>query len=427
MRKVHTDVVIVGAGGGGAVLGLALARRGIEGLVVEQAPGPPGGLRGEILQPNGQEILDRLGLLSTLPESAVRPVRHFHFCRAGGERLCTVDYAMLPPPYNRALVSLPNAVHHAILDALEAQAPGRLWYGTQFKHVLWEGTQVVGVVAEHRGEPVDIRARLVVGADGGLSKVRGALGIRAELHRYREAYLIAILDTAEEIEDARYLVGRNTILGIFPAAERKIYVFYMIPSGSLEQVQSGGIRALRARWRQIDPALEKTVDNLQDWEQTAYMPTGRVRAARWVVNGAALIGDAAHAMNPHASQGRMQAMSDAVTLAEVAESCLRKGDCSAEALGAYERRRRPHVDMLQRLADEQVIFWNTGNPVLGCLRDRVFRTLDRNPRLRYQVLATTAGIRTHPPFGFLDRFIAAGLLPDPFSHRLPAAPAALDQ
>ena len=121
------------------------------------------------------------------------------------------------------------------------------------------------------------------------------------------------------------------------------------------------------------------------------MPTGRVRAARWVVNGAALIGDAAHAMNPHASQGRMQAMSDAVTLAEVAESCLRKGDCSAEALYEFERRRRPHVDMLQRLADEQVIFWNTGNPVLGCLRDRVFRTLDRNPRLRYQVLATTAG------------------------------------
>ena len=115
MKTVRTDVVIIGAGGGGAVLGLALARRGIEGLVLEQAPGPPGGLRGEILQPNGQEILDRLGLLSTLPESAVRPVRHFHFCRAGGERLCTVDYAMLPPPYNRALVSLPNAVHHAIL------------------------------------------------------------------------------------------------------------------------------------------------------------------------------------------------------------------------------------------------------------------------------------------------------------------------
>ena len=45
----HTDVVIVGAGGGGAVLGLALAQRGIRAIVLEHAPGPPTGLRGEIL------------------------------------------------------------------------------------------------------------------------------------------------------------------------------------------------------------------------------------------------------------------------------------------------------------------------------------------------------------------------------------------
>src|SRR5206468_5837962 len=96
----QTDVVIVGAGGGGAVLGLALAQKGVRTLVLEQAPGPPKGLRGEILQPNGQRILDRLGLLARLPEKAVRAVRHFHFYRGGGERLCTIDYDMLPAPYN---------------------------------------------------------------------------------------------------------------------------------------------------------------------------------------------------------------------------------------------------------------------------------------------------------------------------------------
>jgi len=52
----HTDVVIVGAGGGGAVLGLALAQRGIRAVVLEQGLGPPSGLRGEILQPNGQRV-----------------------------------------------------------------------------------------------------------------------------------------------------------------------------------------------------------------------------------------------------------------------------------------------------------------------------------------------------------------------------------
>jgi len=104
------------------VLALALAQKGIKTVVFEQAPGPPQGLRGEILQPNGQQVLDRLGLLSRLPAESTRTVHKFHFCRVGGERLCTVDYRELPPPYNRAVVTLPNVAHHTILSAIERES-----------------------------------------------------------------------------------------------------------------------------------------------------------------------------------------------------------------------------------------------------------------------------------------------------------------
>ena len=416
----RTDVVIVGAGGGGAVLGLALAQKGVSTVVLEQAGGPPGGLRGEILQPNGQQVLDRLGLLGQLPPDATKSVRLFHFCRVGGNRLCTVDYDLLPPPYNRAIVTLPNVAHHTILQALESRAPGALRYGVQFRGLLREGRRVVGVEAECGNKSLTISAKLVVGADGAFSKVREALGIPARLHLYGEAYLIAILESPDELEDARYFVGRRTIFGLFPAAGRKVYLFYMIPAGSMPAVKTAGLDALRTNWLRIDPSLEKTSQSLVDWDQTAYMPAARVRTARWVTEGAALIGDAAHAMNPHASQGRMQAMADAMTLADLISSCGERGDWSAEALASYERSRRPQVEMLQRLADEQVLFWNTGNPLLAFLRDRVFRTLDRNQRLRYRVLATTAGLRTVAPFGLIDRLMAAGFLRDPHADRLSA-------
>lgn len=446
----QTDVVIVGAGGGGAVLGLALAQKGVRIIVLEQAPGPPTGLRGEILQPNGQQVLDRLGVLGKLPSHALRSVQYFHFYRAGGaregarllgkralaragetspegdgcSRLCTIDYGMLPPPYNGAVVTLPNVAHHAILDALEVAAPGSLRYGSTFHGLLRESDRVAGVEAQHAGRPVTIRASLVVGADGALSKVREALAIPTHLHRYREGYLIAILENSRgELTEARYYVGRRAILGLFPAADRKTYLFYMIPSDSMPQVKAAGLQALRQAWQSIAPDLEPLFEGLSDWSQTAYMPTGRVRSKTWVTDGAVLIGDAAHAMNPHASQGRMQAMVDAVTLADFLPSCLAKGDLSAAALEPFERARRPQVEMLQRLADEQVIFWNTGNPVLGYLRNRVFRTLDRNRRLRYQVLATTAGLRTIAPFSLMDRLIAAGFWPDRHADRLPAAAA----
>jgi len=86
-----------------------------------------------------------------------------------------------------------------------------------------------------------------------------------------------------------------------------------------------------------------------------------------------------------------------------------ENDYSTATLKRYEASRRSHVTMLQKLADEQVLFWNTANPIIPFLRDRVFSTLDRNARLRYRVLSTTAGLRKEPPFGIMDRLMAARL------------------
>jgi 2-polyprenyl-6-methoxyphenol hydroxylase-like FAD-dependent oxidoreductase len=417
MKNEEAEVVVVGAGGGGAVLALALAQKGTKAIVLEQADGPPRGLRGEILQPNGQRVLDRLGLLHKLPADSIRPVRLFHFCRAGGERLCTVDYDELPPPYNRALVTLPNVAHHAIIDALRTQPSVALWYGTSFVGLLRENQRVVGLIAKREGEEVTVKAKIVVGADGAFSKVRQALGIAADVHLYAQGYLIAIIEAPVPMEEAKYFVGKRTILALFPAAGRRVFLLYMIDAGSYDRVKAQGIPSLQRAWTAISPSDEPIFRGLTDWSQTAFLPTGRVRASTWVADGAVLIGDAAHAMNPHASQGRMQAMVDAVTLADLLPECLAANDCSAERLKQFERLRRPQVTMLQQLADEEVFFWNTGNPVIGFLRDRVFKTLDRNARLRYRILAATAGLRTRPPFSVIDRFMAAGFLPDPHARR----------
>jgi 2-polyprenyl-6-methoxyphenol hydroxylase-like FAD-dependent oxidoreductase len=372
-------------------------------------------LRGELLQPNGQQVLDRLGVLDALPKDATRSIRTFHFCGAGGERLCSIDYGDLPPPYNRAIVTMPNIAHHAIVEAVNKQPTVSLRYQTSFLGLIKEAGRVAGLTVQGPEGPYTIKSRLVVGADGAFSKVREALMIAADVHLYPESYLIAILESAEDLSESFYYVGHKQILGLFPATGNKVYLFYMIPSGSYESLKQKGLSPLKQVWTAIAPRFAALFANLADWSQTAYMPTGRVRTTRWVADGAALIGDAAHAMNPHASQGRMQAMVDAATLADLIPACLADGECSASRLRAYEMARRPQVTMLQRLADQQVFYWNTGNPLLARLRDRVFRTLDGNARLRYQVLSTTAGLRASPPFSLVDRLIAAGCLPDLFS------------
>src|SRR5256712_13821341 len=104
---------------------------GVSVLVLERQPGPPTALRGETIQPNGQQILARLGLLSALTPEVVEPVQRFHFIRIGGERLCTMDYGMLSEPNNRALVALSSAVHHLLLSRLSAQAGAQPGYGAE--------------------------------------------------------------------------------------------------------------------------------------------------------------------------------------------------------------------------------------------------------------------------------------------------------
>ena len=416
---IHVDVVVVGAGGGGAILGLLLARKGIRTLVLEQASGPPHGIRGEILQPNGQKILDELGLLDQLPQHAVQPVRHFHFRQIGGSRLCSIDYDELPPPYNRALVTLPHIAHRTVLEALEKQNPGGLWYNASFTDVLKKDEIIIGVEADVQGKPVRISAKLVVGADGPASKVRSALDIPTKLYRYPESYLAAILDCPEKLEEAQYFLGKKEILGLFPAAKEKLYLVYLIDAQSQDALYAAGVEPLQKRWSSICPELSATFHGFTGWEQTTVMPTGRTRAQTWVADGAVLIGDAAHGMNPHASQGRMQAMVDATVLADLIPACLAEDNFQASRLKTFEKQRRPKVEMLQRLADEEAFFWNTGNPALAWLRNRVFSTIDQNRRLKYRVLTATAGLRETPPFGLLDRFLALGFVPDPRADQQP--------
>ena len=416
------EVVVIGAGGGGAILGIALASRGVRVCVIEREQARPTLQRAETLQPNGQQILHRLGLLDALGADAVQSVQRFHFIRIGGPRLCTVDYSVLPPPWNRALVTQSTRVHELILSRLRAEPTADLHTGMEFQGLIQSGDMVRGVVARHtdQKDAIELEASLVVGADGAGSRVRQALGVTAAVHRYPHGYLLALLPRPAGMEgEARYYVGRGELLGMFPAPENRLIALYMVKGSDINTLKAEGFEVFKERIIAIDSTMRGSLQALSSWDQVGYLPCFRVRADRWVTNGAALIGDAAHAMNPHASQGRMQAMTDAMVLSDVIMKCRAMDDWSARALSAYETARRPQVTMLQRLADERTTFWNASDPLRCYVRDRVFRGIDKNARLRYQVLTATAGLRTTPPLTWTDKLIAVGHLPDPHTDDIP--------
>ncbi|MCI0528422.1 MAG: FAD-dependent monooxygenase [Nitrospira sp.] len=412
--KESFDVIVVGAGMGGLVLAESLSRKGYRTAILERQPHFTPIPRGELLQPNGLKIFDQLGLLEEIKTAGSRSNHLFHFYRIGGPRLCTIDYRMLPPPYQYALITLPEILMRVLLKRISENKHVQILWGTEFRAFLRGRSRVTGVQASRGREDLRLLAPVVIGADGVYSRVRKEMGIRYHLKAYGHGYLTMFSKRPAGFgEEGRYYMGRKTILGIFPVSDTRLYLFYLTPDHLQASLRSRPeeLGALKKAITAIDPGVEEVFEDITTWEQVGYMPCRRVKASRWVGDGVALMGDAAHAMNPHVSQGRNQALEDAMVLTDVITNCFQRGDFSQNSLFVYEATRRRLVERLQRLADEEVFFWNAGDPIRTWLRDRVFCVLDRNSRLRYKTLAQVAGVNMQP-FTLLDYLKAAGFLPD---------------
>jgi 2-polyprenyl-6-methoxyphenol hydroxylase-like FAD-dependent oxidoreductase len=138
------------------------------------------------------------------------------------------------------------------------------------------------------------------------------------------------------------------------------------------------------------------------------MPCFRIRCHQWVVDGGVLLGDAAHAMNPHVAQGRNSAMEDGMVLSDVLDTCFQKGDFSRKALHPYELIRRRNVHLLQGLGDEMTWLWNNGWGPLVWARDRIFRSIEDHKGLHNKMLTTISGLEVNP-FNLYDRWHALHL------------------
>jgi 2-polyprenyl-6-methoxyphenol hydroxylase-like FAD-dependent oxidoreductase len=391
------DVVIVGGGMGGLLLALILGRGGRTVTIIERQPKLQPIARGELLQPNGLRILDRFGLLDMLKTLPAYLAYRFDFHRIGGRKLCTVDYRTLPPPWNYTLITQPHHLLGLLLEQLEQTRRVRLLSGTDFEELLFQRNTIIGIRAVQNGHPIEIRTSIVIGSDGSYSKVRQAMGIRSHLHVYREGYLTLVVPRPPGFSnEARYYVGRGKILGLFPVSDAELYLFYMIPAAARETMKQRGVESLTSAISTIDFSLTPSLQSVTSWDQVGYMPCMRVRTERWTADGAALIGDAAHAMNPHVAQGRNQAMEDAVVLSEIIQDGFASGAYRGARLNRYELERRPPVECLQRMGDELTLLWNTTLPPLAWFRDRIFEGMERHSEIRERVVKTISGLEIRP-------------------------------
>jgi 2-polyprenyl-6-methoxyphenol hydroxylase-like FAD-dependent oxidoreductase len=347
------QVIVVGAGPAGASLAFVLARCGVEVTLLERQRDFAREFRGEVLLPGGIEALEQLGLgevLARTPRSDPESLAVYL------NRQPLLDIAT-GPDFFRGRLPAPLS-QPALLEGIVAEAEKlpsfRLLRGSGVRDLLHEDDRIAGVRAQTDQGPLELRAPLVVGADGRASMVRRRGGFRATARDLPMDIVWCKLPEWEPLRGARAYLGRGHLLIAYRSWDDRTQVAWAILKGTFGELRRRGIEHwVEEMAEHVSPDLGAHLrDSLESISQPFLLDCQADCVERWSAPGALLIGDAAHVMSPVGGQGLNIALRDAVVAANQLVPALRAG-AEAGALDTactrVEAQRLPEVAAIQRL------------------------------------------------------------------------------
>jgi 2-polyprenyl-6-methoxyphenol hydroxylase-like FAD-dependent oxidoreductase len=346
-----TTCAIVGGGPAGIVLGLLLARAGVEVTVLEKHGDFLRDFRGDTVHPTTMRLLDELGLwdrFAALPQSKVEQAS---FEMAPGQLVTMVDFRRLKGLRHPYVAMVPQWDLLSLLaEAAEKEPTFRLLMNTEMTGLLRNGRKVTGVRYRGPDGEGELRAQLTVGCDGRTSLARQEAGLRT--HEFPVNFDVWWFRLPRTEGMSYSLVPRTSpgkALIVIPR-EGYLQIAFLGPKGTDAQLRERGLDAFRRDVKGLMP--EADVDALTSLDDVKCLDVRLNRLHRWHTDGLVCIGDAAHAMSPVGGVGINLAVQDAVGTARLLAEPLRRHNVTTDDLARVRRRRAfPTVvtQALQRL------------------------------------------------------------------------------
>lgn len=360
-RAGRTTCAIAGGGPAGLVLGLLLARAGVQVTVFEKHADFLRDFRGDTVHPTTLALLDDLGLFDLFNELPQSRLSHLQLPDAQGNDITLVDFTRLPVRHPYIAMVPQWDLLNLLAEAAAAEPNFTLLTEYEVTGVACEGRRVVGVEYSSPDGAGQLLADLTVACDGRGSTIRQAVSLPStdfpvgfDVWWYR-------INTVQEVGTALLPQVHKNQLAIVIPREGYLQVAQLGPKGSDTKLRARGIDAFRTQVANLLPAVAEDVSALASMDDVKHLTVRVDRLRRWHAPGVLCIGDAAHAMSPVGGIGINLAIQDAVATARVLAGPLRRGEFlnGGDRLLARVQRRRivPTVVLqtVQRLAHAAVI------------------------------------------------------------------------
>jgi 2-polyprenyl-6-methoxyphenol hydroxylase-like FAD-dependent oxidoreductase len=339
-RNADVEVLIVGAGPTGLTLACDLARRGVACRVIEKAPEYAIGSRGKGLQPRSLEVFDDLGVIDNIRAASAPypPIRAYDGATVVWEGHMHEHHDPTPDvPYPNVLM-LPQWRTEAILRDRLAEYGGYVELGTELAGFEQDADGVTAALI-HSGVTERIRAGYLVGADGGHSFVRRALGIGFEGETY-ETQRALVGDVRVDGLDREHwhtwshAATRTLTVGLCPLPGTDTFQFTApVTTDQLPELSLATLQHI------LNEGSGRSDIRLHDLSWLSLYRVNIRMVQTYRVGRVFLAGDAAHVHSPAGGQGMNTGIQDAYNLGWKLGQVL--AGAPAALLDSYEEERLP--------------------------------------------------------------------------------------